>query len=57
MLKDHKIPASKVSYLNKDENNPSYLVHFEREVISYFTLSQQHSIIDNLVYTFWNMGE
>ena len=48
-LKDHKIPATKVSFLNKDENNPSYLVHFERNVISFFTLSQQNSTLDNLI--------
>ena len=48
-LKNENIPASRVCFLRNDENNPVYLVHFEKDVINFFTLSTQHNIIDNLV--------
>ena len=48
-LKNENIPATRVSFLRNDENNPVYLVHFEKDIINFFTLTSQHNIIDNLV--------
>lgn len=48
-LKSHNIPASKVSLLKNDKTDPIFLVHFIKDVVNFFTLSAQHSIIDNLV--------
>jgi hypothetical protein len=43
------IPATKVSFLNKNEKNPSYLVHFERDSINYFVLLNTFHNIDGLI--------
>lgn len=47
-LKEENFPASRVSFLRNNENNPVYLVHFEMDT-NFFTLTTQHNIIDNLV--------
>jgi hypothetical protein len=49
LLKSNGIPATKVSFLNKNEKNPSYLVHFERDSINYFVLSNTFHNIDGLI--------
>lgn len=35
--------------LRNDEINAIYLVHFEKNVINFFTLGNLHSTIDNLI--------
>lgn len=49
LLKSQGMPATKVSFLNSNEKNPSYLVHFEKDSVNYFTLTNTFRIIDGLV--------
>ena len=49
VLKSLNIDACKVSFLNKFQENPSYLVQFRKDSINIQTLIYQHSIIHNLV--------
>ena len=48
-LKRHNIPAAKVSLLKNDKADPIYLIHFEKDAINFFTLTAQHTTIDNLI--------
>lgn len=49
----NNIPASKVSFLNRNINNPSYLVQFEKDAIAFHLLNSIHNKVD-LLKIFWD---
>lgn len=48
-MKNENIPVTRISMLKNDKIDPIYLVHFEKDVINFFTLISKHSTIDNLI--------
>lgn len=48
-MKNHNIPATKITMLKNDKSDPIYLVHFQKDEINFFALKTQHSTIDNLI--------
>lgn len=44
-----EVPASKVTFLNDNEANPSYIVHFNKKEIDLSYLLTHHKVIDCLV--------
>lgn len=49
ILKNETIPATKVSLLNNSKENPTYLVHFEKNVVNLNILNSQFKIIDHSI--------
>lgn len=48
-LTDAAVPAIKVTFLNSGKENPSYLVHFQKNSVTFYDLVTKFKVIENLI--------